>query len=158
MFTVHNYDTMTEEKRPQDEKLDGSGMTFETLEHGGKYPDAMPQAIKMTDPEGRSCTYVPITVHGTVVDSKGYQFSSVEGDRAKNNFPNYPKAMILNDGEENYGVSLGGPNPEEGDYIPCNSYAKAETLCDILNGTPKVPRVRRGINDGGFAEDYSEES
>lgn len=87
MFSVHNYETMTQEKRPQDEELDASGMTFETLEHGGEYPDMMPQAIKMTDAEGRSCTYVPITVNGVVVDSKGYQFSSIEEDMAVDNFP-----------------------------------------------------------------------
>jgi hypothetical protein len=32
----------------------------------------MPQAIKLTDAEGRSCIYVPITQSGKVVDSQGY--------------------------------------------------------------------------------------
>jgi hypothetical protein len=32
----------------------------------------MPQAIKLTDAEGRSCIYVPITQDGKVVDSQGY--------------------------------------------------------------------------------------
>lgn len=31
----------------------------------------MPQAIKLTDAEGRSCIYVPIT---QAVDSQGYAF------------------------------------------------------------------------------------
>jgi hypothetical protein len=31
------------------------------MEHGGEYPDAMPQAIKLIDAEDRSCIYVPIT-------------------------------------------------------------------------------------------------
>ena len=44
------------------------------MEHGGEYPDTMPQAIKLTDTEGRSCTYVPITQDGKVVDSEGYSF------------------------------------------------------------------------------------
>ena len=46
----------------------------ETLEHGGEYPDTMPQAIRLTDAEGRSCIYVPITQDGKVVDSEGYSF------------------------------------------------------------------------------------
>ena len=52
---------MTREKRPQDPRMDGTGLRFETLDHGGEYPDTMPQAIKLTDAEGRSCIYVPIT-------------------------------------------------------------------------------------------------
>jgi hypothetical protein len=42
------------------------------MEHGGEYPDTMPQAIKLVDAEGRSCIYVPITQSGKVVDSQGY--------------------------------------------------------------------------------------
>jgi hypothetical protein len=49
--------------------MDGTDLTFETLEHGGEYPDTMPQAIRLTDAEGRSCIYVPVT-HGKVVDSE----------------------------------------------------------------------------------------
>jgi hypothetical protein len=30
------------------------------------------QAIKLIDPEGRSCVYVPITQNGKVVDSQGF--------------------------------------------------------------------------------------
>jgi hypothetical protein len=62
---------MTPEKRPQDPHLDGGGLRFETMDHGGEYPDTMPQAIKLIDAEGRSCIYVPITQHGKVVDSQG---------------------------------------------------------------------------------------
>lgn len=80
MYIVHNYEKMTEEKRPQDVEMDGTGCTFETLEHGGEYPDMMPQAIKFTDSEGRSATYVPISVGGKVVDSKGFSSSSIEGN------------------------------------------------------------------------------
>jgi hypothetical protein len=37
-------------------KLTWTGrLRFETMEHGGKYPDTMPQAIKLVDAEGRSC-------------------------------------------------------------------------------------------------------
>jgi hypothetical protein len=46
------------------------------MEHGGKYPDAMPQAIKLSDAEGRSCIYVPISQDGKVVDSQGFLFDA----------------------------------------------------------------------------------
>jgi hypothetical protein len=59
--------------------MDGSGLRFETMDHGGEYPDGMPQAIKLTDSEGRSCIYVPITQGGKVVDSQGYT-TDVEDD------------------------------------------------------------------------------
>jgi hypothetical protein len=49
-------------------------LRFETLDHGGEYPDTMPQAIKLIDAEGRSCIYVPIMQNGKVVDSQGYVF------------------------------------------------------------------------------------
>ena len=49
---IHGYEEMTPEKRPQDPLMDGTGLTFETLEHGGEYPDTMPQAIRLTDAEG----------------------------------------------------------------------------------------------------------
>jgi hypothetical protein len=42
------------------------------MDHGGEYPDAMPQAIKLTDAAGRSCIYLPVTQNGKVVDSLGY--------------------------------------------------------------------------------------
>lgn len=68
----HTFREMTEERRPQDPSLDGAGWTFETLEHGGEYPDAMPMAIKATDAEGRACIYVPVMVDGRVVDSLAF--------------------------------------------------------------------------------------
>jgi hypothetical protein len=50
----------------------GKETAFKMLEHGGEYPDTMPQAIKLIDAEGRSCIYVPITQNdGKVVDSQG---------------------------------------------------------------------------------------
>jgi hypothetical protein len=33
----------------------------------------MPQAIVLTDAEGRSCVYHPVTVDGHVVNSKGFR-------------------------------------------------------------------------------------
>ena len=83
MYRAQNFETMTEEKRPQDDEMDGSGWTFETSEHGGEYPDQMPQAIRAIDSKGRSCVYVPITVNGKIVDSKGFVFSSNENARVE---------------------------------------------------------------------------
>ena len=74
MKLTHKFEEMTPEKRPQDPNMNGSGLTFEPMEHGGEYPDTMPQAIKVTDAEGRSCIYVPITQDDKVVDSYGYSF------------------------------------------------------------------------------------
>lgn len=70
--STHRYDTMTEDMRPQDPDMDGTGLTFETLEHGGEYPDTMPQAIRVVDAEGRWCTYVPISIGGKIVQSHGF--------------------------------------------------------------------------------------
>jgi hypothetical protein len=72
MKLTHKFAEMTPEKRPQDPNMDGTGLRFETMEHGWGYPDTMPQAIKLIDAEGRSCIYVPITQNGKVVDSQGY--------------------------------------------------------------------------------------
>lgn len=85
MYTAHNYETITEEKRPQDDYMDGRDWKFETLEHGGEYPDMMPQAIRATDASGRSCVYLPVTEHGKVVDSKGYVNDPCEGSRVSYN-------------------------------------------------------------------------
>ena len=55
-------------------------LRFETMEHRGKYPDTMPQAIKLIDAEGRSCVYVPIMQDGKVVESRGYLFDPEDDD------------------------------------------------------------------------------
>ena len=82
MYHAHNYELMTQEKRPQDDYMDGRDWKFETLEHGGKYPDMMPQAIRATDANGRTCIYLPVTVGGEVVDSKGFVTDSDPDARA----------------------------------------------------------------------------
>jgi len=80
MKLTHKFAEMMAEKRPQDPSMDGTGLRFETLDHGGEYPDTMPQAIKLTDAEGRSCIYVPITQNGRVVDSQGYSLDLEDFD------------------------------------------------------------------------------
>ena len=72
MKLTHKFAEMTPEKRPQDPHMDGTGLRFETLEHGGEYPDTMPQAIKLIDAEGR----VPIMQDGNVVDSQGFMLDT----------------------------------------------------------------------------------
>src|SRR3954467_638412 len=72
MKLTHRFALLTPEKRPQDPHLNGRDLRFETMEHGGEYPDTMPQAIKLIDAAGRSCIYVPITQDGKVVDSQGH--------------------------------------------------------------------------------------
>lgn len=69
---THSFELMAPDMRPQDPELNGSGLTFETLEHGGDIPDEMPQAIKLTDADGRWCIYLPTTECGQVVQSYGY--------------------------------------------------------------------------------------
>jgi hypothetical protein len=75
MKLTHRFAELTPEKRPQDPHMDGTGLRFETMEHGGEYPDTMPQAIRVIDAEGRSCIYVPISQNGKVVDSQGYMLN-----------------------------------------------------------------------------------
>ncbi len=74
MKLTHKFAEMTPDKCPQDPHMDGTGLRFETMEHGGEYPDTMPQAIKLIDAEGRSAIYVPIAQDGKVVESQGYVF------------------------------------------------------------------------------------
>ena len=71
MKLLRPFPLLSRDRRPQDPNLDGTGLRFETMDHGGEYPDAMPQAIRLTDTDGRSCIYVPIMQHDRVVDSAG---------------------------------------------------------------------------------------
>src|SRR4051812_43307177 len=48
MKLTHRFAQLAPEKRPQDPHMNGTGLRFETMEHGGEYPDTMPQAIKVT--------------------------------------------------------------------------------------------------------------
>ena len=73
MPLVHEFEELTPEKRTQDPHMDGTGLRFETLEHGGEYPDTMPQAIRLIDEQGRSCIYLPATENGRVVDSNSFK-------------------------------------------------------------------------------------
>ena len=78
MKPTHKFTELTARKSGHRTRMDGTGLRFETMEHGGEYPDTMPQAIKLIDAEGRSCIYVPITQDGRAVDSRGYMLSLEE--------------------------------------------------------------------------------
>ena len=52
---------------PQDPHGGGTGLRFETGEHGGDYPDNMPQAITVTDAQRRWAVYVQLRVGGNIV-------------------------------------------------------------------------------------------
>ncbi len=69
MKLIHEFEELPEDRRPQDPHMDGSRLRFETFEYGGEFPDTTPQAIRLTDAEGRSCLYVPVKVAGRIVDS-----------------------------------------------------------------------------------------
>jgi hypothetical protein len=56
---VHYFQEMLPERRPQDPTRDGAGWTFQLVEHGGEYPDNMPQAMIAADAQERSYTLVP---------------------------------------------------------------------------------------------------
>jgi hypothetical protein len=72
MKLAHKFAEMTPEKRPQDPHMDGTGLRFETLEHGGEYPHA--PSHQLINAESRCCICVPIMQNGKVVDSQGYAF------------------------------------------------------------------------------------
>jgi hypothetical protein len=71
MKLTHKFADLTPERRPQDPHMDGTGLRFKTMDHGGEFPDTMPQAIRVIDAEGRFRIYVPITQDGKAVDSQG---------------------------------------------------------------------------------------
>jgi len=53
------FEEMTPEKRSQESRRNGRALKFEALEHGGKYPDKMTQALRVIDLDDRTCTYEP---------------------------------------------------------------------------------------------------
>jgi hypothetical protein len=59
MQRFQGYRHLLPEMRPQDPLRDGRGLTFKAVEHGGDEPDEMPQAVEVTDQQGRWCLFVP---------------------------------------------------------------------------------------------------
>jgi hypothetical protein len=79
LICTHKFRTLTSKNRLQDTGLDGSTLKFETLDQGGDYSDMFPNAVKVTDPEGRWCIYTPIEAGGQQVQSLGF-FCSEEDE------------------------------------------------------------------------------
>jgi hypothetical protein len=52
---IHQFEEMSPDKRPQDSRRSGSTLHFAVLEHDGR--DLCPEAILVTDADGRSCAY-----------------------------------------------------------------------------------------------------
>ena len=67
MIAKQTFRELTYTMRPQDPHGDGKGLRFEPGEHGGDYPDSMPQAITMIDAQGRWAVYVPLRIGGKIV-------------------------------------------------------------------------------------------
>jgi hypothetical protein len=53
MSATQTFREVTYTMRPQDPHSDGTGLRFETGEHGGDYADNMPQTITVIDAKGR---------------------------------------------------------------------------------------------------------
>jgi len=68
MSAAQKFRELTETMRPQDPQGDGTGLQFETGEHGGDYPDNMPQAITVIDAQAGGAVYVPLRV-GAILSS-----------------------------------------------------------------------------------------
>ncbi len=67
MNATPTFRELTSTMRPQDRRGNGTGLRFETGEHGGDYRDNMPQAITVTDAQDRWAVYVPLRVGGKIV-------------------------------------------------------------------------------------------
>lgn len=72
MKLLRHFPLLSRDRRPQDPNFDGTGLRFETMDHGGEYPDAMSQAIRLIDTDGGSCIYVPITQCDRLVDGAAF--------------------------------------------------------------------------------------
>jgi hypothetical protein len=75
---MRRFPLLPPDKRPQDPHMNETGLRFETLDHGGEYHDTMPQAIRLSDPLGRTCLYLPSTQSGKVVDTNAKVFDDDE--------------------------------------------------------------------------------
>jgi hypothetical protein len=64
MSVAQKFRELTYTTRPQDPHGDGTGLRFETGEHG---PDNMPQAITMIDAQRQWSVYMPLRRGGKIV-------------------------------------------------------------------------------------------
>jgi hypothetical protein len=71
MKLTHRFAQLRPEKRPQDPRMDGTGLRFETMEHGGVSRRHAPS--HQVGGCRRPLLHLrPITQDGKVVDSQGY--------------------------------------------------------------------------------------
>lgn len=75
---THTYRPLPRDRRPQDNTFDGAGWTYELLDHGTDASDTMPQAIRATDPFGRSAIYLAARADGRVIDHVSYKLERVD--------------------------------------------------------------------------------
>jgi len=75
MKLTHKFAEMTPAKRPQDLHMDGTGLRFETMDHGGEYPDnaASNQAHRRRGP---MLHLRADHADGKVVDSQGFMLDT----------------------------------------------------------------------------------
>ncbi|MEA3094799.1 MAG: hypothetical protein QOJ04_6141 [Caballeronia sp.] len=59
--------------RPQNHPCDRNLLRIETIEHGKDFPDDMPLALRVTDPEGRCSIYRAVTEGGKAVNSMRFE-------------------------------------------------------------------------------------
>jgi hypothetical protein len=77
-IATHRYKPMTAEMRPQRSGVGRLGAHLRDARAWRGYQDAMPQAIRVTDAEGRWCIYEPTMIEGHVVQSYGHNLSQEE--------------------------------------------------------------------------------
>jgi hypothetical protein len=67
MSATQQFRELTYTTRPQDPHGTAPGCGSRQESNGGDYPDNMPQAITVTDAQGRWAVYVPLRVGGKIV-------------------------------------------------------------------------------------------
>jgi hypothetical protein len=73
MKLTHRFAELTPEQRPPGPAARRDRLALRDDGAWWVYPGTMPQVIKLTDAQGRSCIYVPIAQNGKVVDSQGFR-------------------------------------------------------------------------------------
>ncbi len=129
---------LTPDRRPQDSHGDGIGLRFETGEHGGDYPDNMPQAITVTDAQGRWAVYVPLWKRGKVVPQTAFELPTCES---------WDMALTKSEAREralSYLRSLGPRDDYE--LVLLDDYTLEKPFGWVFFYDSKTPRRNRGYS------------
>jgi hypothetical protein len=120
--TIHRYRPLPPERRPQDPTLDGRTLPYETLEHGGEYPDYMPLTIRVSDAEGRHAVYVVRAEGGPdrrpqdpTLDGRTLRHAALEHDRRR-----MPMKVRVIDAKGRSAVDV--PITEDGEVVDSEGY------------------------------------